>query len=123
MQGSPRLMLLRIQSFAHSLRTSHLRLDTLDQKDTTILKALAILAIVFHNFFHVAIKVHENEFDFRPERFGAFMQAVVHPSLTIQALFAFYGHYGVQIFMFLSAYGLARDALGRSGLLALLHVV
>src|SRR5579885_1478946 len=108
MQDSPRSTLFRIQSWAHTLRTSSLRLDTLDKRDTTILKALAILAIVFHNFFHVAIKVHENEFDFRPERFGAFMQAVVHPSLTIQALFAFYGHYGVQIFIFLSAYGLAK---------------
>lgn len=108
MQGSPRSMLLRIQSCAQTLSTSNLRLDTLDKRDTTILKALAILAIVFHNFFHIAIKVHENEFDFRPERFGAFMEAVVHPSLTIQALFAFYGHYGVQIFIFLSAYGLAR---------------
>jgi len=85
-----------------------LRLDALDKKDTTILKAIAILAIVFHNFFHVAVKVHENEFDFRPERFGVFLQTVVHPSLTIQALFAFYGHYGVQIFIFLSAYGLAK---------------
>lgn len=108
MQGSPRSMIHRIQSSARHAFKSQLRLDTLDQKDTTILKALAILAIVFHNFFHVAINVHENEFDFRPERFEVFLQTVVHPSLAIQAIFAFYGHYGVQIFMFLSAYGLAR---------------
>ena len=95
-------------SFVRTLSTSHLRLDTLDKKDTTILKALAILAIVFHNFFHIAVKVHENEFDFSPDRFGVFLQTVAHPSLAIQALFAFYGHYGVQIFIFLSAYGLAK---------------
>jgi peptidoglycan/LPS O-acetylase OafA/YrhL len=29
------------------------------------------------------------------------------PRLAVQALFAYWGHYGVQIFMFLSAYGLA----------------
>lgn len=97
-----------MQCYAKNLLTSQLRLDTLDKKDTAILKALAILAIVFHNFFHIAVKVHENEFDFRPDRFGVFLQTVVHPSLTIQALFAFYGHYGVQIFIFLSAYGLAK---------------
>jgi len=108
MQDSSRSLLHRIQFCAHTVRTSQLRLDALDKKDTTILKAIAILAIVFHNFFHVAVKVHENEFDFRPERFGVFLQTVVHPSLTIQALFAFYGHYGVQIFIFLSAYGLAK---------------
>jgi peptidoglycan/LPS O-acetylase OafA/YrhL len=98
-----------MQSCAKNLLTSQLRLDTLDKKDTTILKALAILAIVFHNFFHIVVKVHENEFDFNPNRFGVFLHAVVHPSLTIQALFAFYGHFGVQIFIFLSAYGLAKS--------------
>ena len=87
------------------------RLDQLDKKDTTILKGLAILAILFHNFFHVIPEVHvqENEFDFDPTRFPGFLQAVVHPSLTIQALFSFFGHYGVQIFIFLSAYGLAKS--------------
>src|SRR4051812_43734901 len=96
----------RMYSLARKLSSSQLRLDQLDKKDTTILKALAIMAIVFHNFFHVAVKVHENEFDFDPARFSVFLQTVRHPSLSIQALFAFYGHYGVQIFIFLSAYGL-----------------
>jgi peptidoglycan/LPS O-acetylase OafA/YrhL len=103
--GSP---LHRLYSLARTLSSSQLRLDQLDKKDTTILKALAIMAIVFHNFFHIAVKVHENEFDFDPARFGVFLHTVVHPSLSIQALFAFYGHYGVQIFIFLSAYGLAK---------------
>lgn len=108
MQDSSRSLLQRIDHRARICFTSRLRLDTLDRKDTTILKALAILAIVFHNFFHTIVKVHENEFDFRPERFGAFLQTVVHPSLAIQALLSFYGHYGVQVFIFLSAYGLAK---------------
>ena len=87
------------------------RLDQLDKKDTTILKGLAILAILFHNFFHVIpeVHVHENEFDFDSARFPEFLHAVVHPSLTIQALFSFFGHYGVQVFIFLSAYGLAKS--------------
>jgi peptidoglycan/LPS O-acetylase OafA/YrhL len=108
MQASSISPLRRTLSVAQTLSTSQLRLDTLDKKDTAILKALAILAIVFHNFFHVIGNVHENEFNFDPSRFGVFLQTVVHPSLTIQALFAFYGHFGVQIFIFLSAYGLAK---------------
>jgi peptidoglycan/LPS O-acetylase OafA/YrhL len=99
----------RIQAFLHQRVTSSLCLNQLDKKDTTILKALAILAIVFHNFFHAVISVHENEFDFDPARFPVFLNTVVHPTLTIQALFAFYGHLGVQIFIFLSAYGLAKS--------------
>lgn len=89
--------------------TSHFCLNQLDKKDTTILKAIAILAIVFHNFFHVVTKVHENEFDFDPSRFHVFLQAVAHPSLAIQSFFSFYGHFGVQVFIFLSAYGLAKS--------------
>jgi peptidoglycan/LPS O-acetylase OafA/YrhL len=104
-RGSP---FHRMYSLARNLSSSQLRLDQLDKKDTTILKALAILAIVFHNFFHIAVKVRENEFDFDPARFGGFLQTLAHPSLSIQAFFAFYGHYGVQIFIFLSAYGLAK---------------
>jgi peptidoglycan/LPS O-acetylase OafA/YrhL len=83
-------------------------LINLDKKDTAILKGLAISAIVFHNFFHVLSPVHENEFTFDPQRFPVFLQNVIHPATAIQALFSFYGHYGVQIFIFLTAYGLAK---------------
>jgi peptidoglycan/LPS O-acetylase OafA/YrhL len=38
-----------------------------------------------------------------------FFHTVVHPSLAIQAFFSFFGHFGVQLFVFLSAYGLARS--------------
>ena len=81
----------------------------LDKKDTTILKGLAICAITFHNFFHILGPVHENEFTFDPARFPIFLRNLIHPSAAIQALFSFYGHYGVQIFIFLSAYGLAKS--------------
>ncbi|MBS1805986.1 MAG: acyltransferase [Acidobacteria bacterium] len=101
-------LLHRSRSLLRTHLGSHLRIDTLDVKDTTILKAVAILAIVFHNFFHIAVNVRENEFDFNPARWGLFLRSVVQPSLTVQSLFAFYGHYGVQIFIFLSAYGLAK---------------
>ena len=84
-------------------------LNNLDKKDTTILKGLAIASIVFHNFFHVVLPVHENEFTFHPARFPEFLQSFLHPATTIQALFAFYGHLGVQVFIFLSAYGLAKS--------------
>ena len=84
-------------------------LGDLDKKDTAILKGLAISAIVFHNFFHVVGPVRENEFSFDPARFPVFLETVVHPSMAIQSLFAFYGHFGVQVFMFLAAYGLAKS--------------
>jgi peptidoglycan/LPS O-acetylase OafA/YrhL len=81
----------------------------LDIQDTAILKALAILAIVFHNFFHQVSPARQNEFTFDPARFGVFLHAAVRPSMAIQAFFSFFGHFGVQIFIFLSAYGLSRS--------------
>ncbi len=93
----------------HVSREKLRSLKDLDQKDTTILKGLAITAIVFHNFFHVVIPVHENEFTFDPARFWTFVQYLADPSTTVQALFAFFGHFGVQVFIFLSAYGLAKS--------------
>lgn len=84
-------------------------LKDIDHRDTAILKGLAIAAIVFHNFFHALSPVHQNEFTFVPSRFGEFLANLVHPALAIQALFAFFGHYGVEVFIFLSAYGLTKS--------------
>lgn len=84
-------------------------LRDLDKRDTAVLKGIAISAIVFHNFFHVVSPAHQNEFTFDPARFPVFLATVSHPQLAIQALFTFFGHFGVQIFIFLSAYGLTKS--------------
>jgi len=78
-----------------------------DFEDTLVLKGLAILAIVFHNFYHRIGLVKENELTFDPHRFPVFLAHVIHPTETFQALFSYLGHFGVQVFIFLSAYGLA----------------
>jgi peptidoglycan/LPS O-acetylase OafA/YrhL len=94
----------------HAIRMKPpLPLTSLDRHDTAILKGIAIAAIVFHNFFHVLGPVHENEFTFDAARFPVFLHTVVQPSMAIQAFFSFFGHYGVQVFIFLSAYGLAKS--------------
>jgi peptidoglycan/LPS O-acetylase OafA/YrhL len=77
-------------------------------RDTNALKAIGILAIVLHNLFHqLPSAVIENEFGFDPQHFRDFLATVVQPRRTIQAFFSFLGHFGVQLFIFLSAYGLA----------------
>jgi peptidoglycan/LPS O-acetylase OafA/YrhL len=79
-----------------------------DLRDTGALKALGILAIVLHNLYHqLPSAVIENEFSFDPRRFEQFLATVVQPRRTVQAVFSFLGHFGVQLFIFLSAYGLA----------------
>lgn len=87
----------------------HLSLGDLDHLDSAILKALAITAIALHNFFHFVSPVRQNEFAFHPGRFHILIHTLEQPPLAIQALLSFFGHYGVQVFVFLSAYGLARS--------------
>ncbi|HEX3570391.1 MAG TPA: acyltransferase [Acidobacteriaceae bacterium] len=84
-------------------------LRELDVRDSTILKGLAIIAIVLHNFFHFVSPARQNEFAFHPGSFQIFLREASHPSLAIQAFFSFFGHFGVQIFVFLSAFGLAKS--------------
>jgi peptidoglycan/LPS O-acetylase OafA/YrhL len=84
----------------------------LDKNDTTIYKGLAILMIVIHNFLHRFPMPKENEMTFDVARFEGFLSILVNePSGSLRALFSFFGHFGVQIFIFLSAYGLTKKYL------------
>jgi hypothetical protein len=77
--------------------------------DTLVVKGFAILMIVLHNFLHtIPPVIGENQFAFSPDitrTFGATMasSATEWP----RALLSYLGHYGVQLFVFFSAYGLA----------------
>ena len=87
---------------------------SLDKHESNIFKGIAILLIVTHNFFHLIKKglPGENEFDFDPERFKSFLVLIVqeYPDI-IRIVLHYLGHYGVQVFIFLSAYGLTRKYL------------
>jgi peptidoglycan/LPS O-acetylase OafA/YrhL len=81
----------------------------LDKRDSLALKGIAITAIVFHNFFHVICPVYQDEFTFDASRFWTLINTSHDPVRVIEALFVFFGHFGVEVFVFLSAYGLARS--------------
>ncbi len=78
------------------------------------LRGLAIVVIALHNFTHLIRPLPaENEFNFRPERFASFMSGLLeHPEDFWRLFFSYFGHYGVEIFIFLSAYGLTRRLVG-----------
>ena len=81
----------------------------LDKVDTSIYKGLAILMIATHNFMHLFPLPKENEFEFNPDRFFNLLTLVINePENILRALLSFFGHFGVQIFIFLSAYGLTK---------------
>lgn len=79
------------------------------KRDTAILKGFAILCIVFHNYFHwLEPSSGENEFTFSPLRVTRFFELFgEQPGEFLNILLSFLGHYGVQVFIFVSGFGLA----------------
>ncbi len=88
----------------------------ISKEQTTLLKGVGILLIVLHNFFHwIAPSVGENEFDFSHHRiFDLFRELIDKPLEGINLFFSYFGHFGVQIFVFISGYGLAKSLSKRS---------
>ena len=81
-----------------------------DRESVQLCKGLAIVVIVLHNYFHwVEPIVGQNEFAFSAVRIVRLWELLsAYPQGALQLLLAYFGHYGVQLFLFLSAYGLAR---------------
>lgn len=79
------------------------------KRDTSIIKGFGILCIVLHNYFHwLAPSPGENEFDFSPDRVANFFHLLGEkPGEFVNILFSYLGHYGVQLFVLVSGFGLA----------------
>ncbi len=90
-----------------------MRITSISKTDTLYFKAIGILMIVFHNFFHWTRPWGgENEFQFVKENVENFYKNLINtPFEAINVLFSFLGHYGVQIFIFISAIGLTYSLL------------
>ena len=83
--------------------------------NSQVLRGIAILSIILHNYTHwMHGALFENEFMFQSEHVSKLLNYLSHPdgNLLLQ-LFSFFGHYGVVLFIFLSAYGLEKK-YGRS---------
>lgn len=84
-------------------------LRTLNKADTTLLKGFAILLIAAHNFMHLFPGPLENQFYFDPQRTLDFLNLTYsEPENILRTSLSFLGHLGVQVFVFLSAYGLMK---------------
>lgn len=80
------------------------------KKDTSLYKGLAILFIVVHNYFHWQKGFGiENEEKFNEESLYFFLNNLYPQNWfdPFVSLFSYLGHYGVQLFIFFSAYGLS----------------
>lgn len=80
----------------------------LSRSECNAMRGLAIIGIFLHNYCHwLAPAVKENEYQFFIHNVGGLNNAIAHAdSLLPVHLLSFFGHYGVPVFLFLSAYGL-----------------
>ena len=90
---------------------------TLDKERSRMLRGLAILGIILHNFLHLArygFSV-ENEFGFSFERTAQFFKALSSGGFLSATghILSFLGWTGVPVFVFLSAYGLTKKHEGQ----------
>ena len=82
--------------------------NLLTKTECTVLRGLAIMGIMLHNYCHwLNPVVKENEYQFLKHNVSWLSQVTTGMNSLYPAhLFSFFGHYGVAIFLFLSAYGL-----------------
>ncbi len=80
----------------------------LSRRECSALRGIAILGIVLHNYCHwLGMAVKENEYTFTMSKADGIARAIADPSWNLPVhLLSFFGHYGVPVFLFLSAYGL-----------------
>ena len=72
------------------------------------LRGLAIIGIFLHNYCHwLGPIIKENEYQYFQHNVDWLNQVMVSMDLNLPVhLLSFFGHYGVPVFLFLSAYGL-----------------
>ena len=80
----------------------------LTRNECSALRGLAIIGIFLHNYCHwLGFAVKENEYTFTMSKSSQLLHALASPDMNLPIhLLSFFGHYGVPVFLFLSAYGL-----------------
>ena len=80
----------------------------LNRTECNVLRGLAIIGIFLHNYCHwLGPVVKENEYQYFQHNVDWLTQVLAQPDQLLPFhLVSFFGHYGVPVFLFLSAYGL-----------------
>lgn len=90
----------------------------LSRNECNALRGIAIIGIFLHNYCHwLRGIVRENEYQYFQHNVDSLLVAVGNPDWNLPIhIVSFFGHYGVPVFLFLSAYGLVRkyESPGRS---------
>ncbi len=89
-------------------KSKKMKSELLTRTECSVLRGLAIIGIFLHNFCHwLNPIVKENEYQYFQKNVDWFTQVLLKPDWNLPAhILSFFGHYGVPVFLFLSAYGL-----------------
>lgn len=92
----------------------NLSLFDLTKKDVLLLKAFAIISIVLHNFYHMIFEIGENEMEFNASAFYTSIDLVrQNPAFFFASFFSYLGHFGVQVFIFCTGFGVAKSFVNK----------
>jgi hypothetical protein len=94
-----------------------MRIKELSKQEGIMLKGIAILLVIMHNYCHeFSFAVEANEFTWIKDNITLFNQQLLSldNNLIVHA-FSFGGHYGVVLFLFVSGYGLVRKYESSNG--------
>ncbi|GAB3198772.1 peptidoglycan/LPS O-acetylase OafA/YrhL [Pontibacter aydingkolensis] len=97
----------------------------ISQQDSNYLKGIAILVIMLHNYFHILDNAPgENEFNFSLQSVLNLLHNLTSAPLDfVKQLFSFWGHYAVQLFVFVSGYGLAKSYSSNSPIVYKTYII
>ena len=92
--------------------------EFLTRRECDALRGIAIIGIFMHNFCHwLPGIVRENEYLYHQQNVDGLNGVLAAPDWNLPIhLFSFFGHYGVPVFLFLSAYGLVMKYEMKPGL-------
>ena len=84
------------------------RQQILTRTQCSAMRGIAIIGIFLHNYCHwLGMAVKENEYTFTAGNCRRLLEVMTQPDWNLPVhLLSFFGHYGVPVFLFLSAYGL-----------------
>ena len=91
----------------------------LTRQDTNLLKGLAIVGIILHNFCHMLPRiVAENEYTYHTFKNAQLLGSLEHGYHVGLSLLSYFGHYGVPVFLSSSRpAAISRNAAAITGIL------
>lgn len=87
-----------------------LSFSDLNKDQTNVIKGGAMLFIVLHNFIHMTNQIGENEMSFDPNRIYLLFDTIYNlKSMLFNGVISYFGIYFLQLYMFISGYGLVKQ--------------